>query len=190
MEPSRPLTRGISFRGYAENLARKPERDLVLAGVAPQTRALFEHRPEAYEWLDLAVNLDLFTAWERVAGAPAVRRMAYEAARDGISSYLRPVIELLLTTFEASPATLLTRADLLLRFYIRGQSLTYFPTGERAGTLHFRVAGLDPPRIFFEVWAGIILHAIEMCGARGAVAIKSVDRDGEDGVGELAIEWG
>jgi len=184
-----PLTRGGSFGAYVEKLRDRRALDAVLDRIAPETRPLVLHPPVATEWLPLRHNVNLFVAYESIAGADGVRQMTYEATRDAIAPPLQPVVELALATFGASPATIFARADLLLRFSVRGQKLTYTGWGSTGGALEFRVMGLRPPRVFYEAWAGLVLYVIELCGKTGTVRVSATHNEGDDGIGNVVVSW-
>jgi hypothetical protein len=184
-----PLTRGSSFGAYLENLRARRALDPVLDRVAPETRPLLVHPPATSEWLPLRHNVNLFVAYESLAGAEGVRRMAYEAGRDGLSDQLRPIVELTLGAFGTSPATLFARADLLLRFSVRGQKVVYSGWGTKRGAIEFHVLGLRPPPVFYEAWAGIVTYVIELCGEQGTARVSTTHADGDDGIGTVVVSW-
>ena len=189
MPPLEPLTRGASFGAYVEKLRERRALDAVLDRVVAETRPLLVHPPALSEWLPLRHNVNLFVAYEAFAGADAVRSLAYDATRDLIADQLRPVVELALSTFGASPATIFARADLLLRFSIRGQKVTYAGWGGTGGAIEFRVLGLRPPRVFYEAWAGLVLYVIELCGKTGTARVTATHNEGDDGIGKVLVSW-
>jgi hypothetical protein len=189
MQSKRAMVRGVSMQGYLEYLRGVGAFPGVLAVIAPRTRSVLLDPPLTTEWIELTHNLDLFAAYAEVAGADAVRRMAYAATRDSISWVLRPVVRSALHAFGSSPATLFSRSALLLRFSVRGQTFRYEPTGEKSGLLEIRTIGVHPPSSFFDAWAGIVEYVIEMCATTGAVEIGRLFTEGEDGVGELRVAW-
>ena len=184
-----PLTRGAQIAVYVEKLRAWGELDRVLPRVDSATRALMEHPPAASEWLPLRHNVDLFVAVDAILGPGRARALAYEAARDGLTVHLRPIVGLALAAFGASPATLFAHAETFLRFSIRGQKLTYESWNATSGALEIRVLGLQPPLPFFEAWAGIAAHAIELCGTPAAVSVAHIEPRSEDQVGTLHVAW-
>jgi hypothetical protein len=184
-----PLTRGGSFGAYVEALRAARALDTVLDRIAPETRPLLVNVPATTEWLPLRHNVNLFVAYDSFAGAEGVRRLAYEAGRAGLGEQARPVVELALGTFGPSPATIFSRADLLLRFSIRGQKVTYNGWGSTGGAIEFRVMGLRPPPVFFEAWAGIVAYVVELCGKTGTARVSATHTDGDDGIGSVVVSW-
>ncbi len=183
------MTRGAQLAAYVERLRRWGELDRIRAHVDPTTLALFERPPLASDWIPLRHNIAIFAAVEATLGLSRVRALAYEASRDAIDVVTRPVLELTLTAFGASPSTLLSRANILLRFSVRGQELTYRERTPKSGSLSIFVVGLNAPASFFEAWCGVTLATIDLCGAHGTATVTRVEARGEDALGELDVAW-
>lgn len=184
-----PLTRGVQFIAYVEVLRAWGELDRVVDAAAAATRPLMRALPRAAEWLPLQHNVDLFVAVDAALGPGRARAVTREASRRRLTDHVGPLVQLALSTFGVSPATLLTRGNLLLRFSIRDQELTYTPWTPTSGALEIRVLGLRPPPVFYEAWAGVVEHALDLCGASGTVAVHRREERGENGVGVLRVAW-
>jgi hypothetical protein len=184
-----PLTRGRQFVGYVERLRAWGELERVASQLDAATRLLVDLPPHATEWIPLQRNVSLFAAVEETLGPGRARALAYETVRSTLGPNLGPVIEVALSAFGASPRTLFTHANVLLRFGFRGQQVLFEEDGPTSGLLEIRVFSLRPPPAFYEAWSGIVLYAFDLCGARGDVSIGRLEERGNDGVGVLRVTW-
>jgi hypothetical protein len=189
MTVPRPLARGNTFRGYLEYLHRVDAFRSVLAAIPAETRPMLDDPPHGTEWIDIVHNLNLFRTYDAMGGPGAVRAMVYETTRDSSFFMVRPVVQMALSVFGMTPATLLSRAELFLRFNVRGQRFHFAPSGPRSGTIEIRLVGEHPPRAFFDAWAGIATYVFEVCGTKGTAEVREVEDEGTDGLGWLDLAW-
>jgi hypothetical protein len=190
MGEAEPQTRVAQLASYADRLRAWGDLERVLPRLPRATRALLESPPHEAQWVPLQHNVDLFVAVSEELGRERVRTLAHEAVRDAIAVPLRPVLEMTLSAFGTSPATLLTHAESLLRLRIRGQTVAYKASTPTSGVVTIVVHGLLPPIAFFEAWAGVVAYAFDLCSTPGEVTVMSVEPRGEDQVGHLFAEWG
>jgi len=90
---------------------------------------------------------------------------------------LEPIIQLSLSLLGASPASLYSRAHLMLAVISHGVTMTWTPAGQSGGTMQV-ACGDAVPAVSWAAWEGCFLYVLELAGATGTVGEARSAADG------------
>jgi hypothetical protein len=169
----------------AEKLSAFPA---VLDKLPADTRQALEALPLPAAWIDGMVLQDLMVAIDAVAGTVAARQVSLRAQETFIAPLLMPIVGGVLRVFGATPNSLLSRFDDLVRTQVRGMTFRWVLDGPRTGRMvvtfprkHNRPAGFIGVETSCE-------YMIRLCGLNGTVSRAEVTDEGA--VGTIRVEWG
>lgn len=180
---------GSVFRFTADWLAEKGLLGDVRAKASPTVRRILDQLPSAFSWQgpseleeiqqivyglspELCVDLG-HTASSRLAG-----------------SIIRPVLQMAMTLFGTSPATVFGNLDRFYSMAARGFAFTYEERAKNHGIVQATIRGAGIPPASFEVTRGNLLTVFDLCSASGAISAPEVVRHDEAGaVVRFAVQW-
>ena len=186
MSPARVRSyRGSLFRSYCDELRRTGSFEDVRRTASPALAGLLDDPRRAPSWIEAGPIDEVTAAIHARRGAEGVRELGYHAMKSGFTKVLEPIIHLAFS-IAGSPASLLSRAHLMLAVVARGASMEWKSAGPKAGTLTVRYEGQVPP-INFIAWEGCALYVLELARAKGTVGGARVSADGK--TAEIDVGW-
>src|SRR5436190_13191147 len=129
--------RASLFRSYCDELRRIGIFDQVKAGASAGLKLLLDDPRQAPSWMGPEPFDELAVAIEALRGREAMRELGYRVMKTGFTAVLEPIIHLALS-IAGSPASLFSRANLMLAVVSRGVEMTWKPAGKTAGTMSVR----------------------------------------------------
>lgn len=174
------------FSSYVNELRRTGLFDEVRAAASPQLAALLDNPRSAPPWIDPPPIEELTAAVHARRGREGVRDLGYQVMKNGFTAIFEPIIHLSLTLLGTSPASLLSRAPLMLSITSRGVEMNWLPTGPSGGTMEVRCAE-RVPAINWIPWEGTLAYALELAGFPGTVGESRPAADGHSC--EIDVSW-
>jgi hypothetical protein len=181
------LAKSSVLRGYVAQLEKSGKLGAVRARVSASTRALMDAPPPVTQWIDAAALEDVYEALGALEGAAGVRGLVRDAIRGSILPYVQPILQGILRVFGATPAALLSRADLAFRSTLQGVSVQFTPRPENAGEVVVRYAAHRAPPMAFVAWQGTLEVGLELCSTKGTVKLVEVLEGGA--AARFEVRW-
>jgi hypothetical protein len=178
--------RGTVFRSYCDELRRAGVFEKVRAGASSGLAALLDDPGRAPSWMGPAPFDEIMAAVCALRGREGVRELGYHVMKSGFTKVLEPIIHLSLSLMGASPASLLSRAHLMLSVVSRGVEMTWTQSNAHRGTMLVRCE--QPiPEITWAGWEGCFLYGLELARASGTVSPARAAADGRSC--EIDVSW-
>ena len=174
--PPRSFKRSL-FTSYLDVLQRTGLLVRVRAGAGAELAALLDRPRGAGPWMPGATFDELNAALEALAGREAVRQLGLNVMKRDFTLVLEPIIHLSLSLLGASPASLFSRAHLMLAVISHGVEMKWTPAGRSGGTMQV-VCGDAVPSISWAAWEGCFLYILELAAATGTVCEARSAADG------------
>lgn len=174
--PPRSFKRSL-FTSYLEDLQANGLLSRVRALASAELAALLDQPRDTEPWITAAPIDEMNAAVEALSGREAVRQLGLAVMKGGFTKVLEPIIHLSLSLFGASPASLFTRAHLMLAVVSRGVEMKWTPAGKTSGSMQVICGDVVPP-VSWAAWEGTFLYVLELAGATGTVGEARPAADG------------
>ncbi len=158
------------LRGYLAVLESESLLEAVRQRSSPATRAAIDDPPPASNWMPSAPAEEISVIVADIDGFERCRKISHTAAREGVVPLLRKAVEGFLRLFGATPATLLSRMDLLTRSTMEGIEYEWQSTDDHTGFITLRYPfRRHMPLATFHAAAGSLTVTFDLCGKRGSI---------------------
>jgi hypothetical protein len=181
----RSFSRSV-LRSHVEELHRSGRFAGVRAGASESLVALLDHPRDAQAWMDAAPFDELNAVVHGLHGRAGLRELLQHVMKSGFAKVLEPIIQLALTVFGATPASILGRSDTLLAVNTRGVWMKWASASATSGTVRVYCDDNVPP-ISWIAWEGILTHVVELAGASGTIGEARAAADGRSC--EIDMSW-
>lgn len=150
------MVKGGAMRATLALVAEGGLRDRVYGRASSAVRALFDDPPLASAWVDGGCMDEIEQILLEEAGVEKLQSISRGAALRGMGPMLRPIVEGLLRVFGASPASLASRAGMIVSQSAKGIEAGYTSTGATSGVLTLRFPHGRPPPGKFHSLVGVL----------------------------------
>lgn len=174
------------FTSYLDELRSAGLLGEVRARASTELRALLDAPRKAEPWMGPLPLDEINTAVAALGGREAVRRLGFQVMKRGFTTVMEPIIHVSLTLLGASPASLFSRAQLMLAVTSRGVQMEWVANGPASGTMHVVCGELVPPSSW-AAWEGCLLYGLELAGSSGTVGEARPAADGHSC--EIDVSW-
>lgn len=177
-------------RGILTTLVRKDMLAAVQRELSPSVRDSVSSLPPVSSFVPGVVAVELNVAIERAFGMPAVREVAFEAARDGVIPLLATAAQTTMRIFGVTPPALLSRMNTLAATTTRGIRYDYEPTDSKSGRLTVEYTGSsDLPLALFESTGGGLNTLFSMCSVDGSISKAVWVENGQRNATTFTVQW-
>ncbi len=176
------------FIGIRAILAREGRLERVTEAAGPTLKALLEHPPLASEWVSGTLMHELLIAIAANDGLDAVQRTTRRAVTESIVPLLRSYAGPMLRLFGATPHTIFSRLNDVMKLTNRGIDGGYRRGGERRAFVSFCHPAAGPMNAaMFASWRGSLEAILDFCDVRGTISPPVVNA-AKNGA-EFELEW-
>jgi hypothetical protein len=157
----------------------------VMENLPEASRRALQSSPLPTAWVDVTVMHDIVVSVEKVAGMDAVRTVSLQVQKAGTTPLLMPIIGGLMRLFGATPNTLLSRFDDLVKTQLRGAEFQWALDSPKSGRLTVTFPRTDTPRAAFVGFESGCRGILDLCKVQGEVELLEV----RGGVGVIRVRW-
>lgn len=187
MNPSGPRSFSRSvFDAHVVDLRRTGLFDGVRAIASDGMKALLDNPRSAAPWVGGPVFDELNELVFRLGGRAALRDLVCNAVHSGLVKVLEPLIQLSLKFLGGTPASLFSRADLLVAVNSRNVRMRWTPTSPVSGVMQV-LCGEQVPPVTWIAWEGVFKSMLELAGATGTIGEARAAPDGRGC--EIDLSW-
>ncbi len=182
---------GSVYRFTAEWLAANGLFGEVSGRASPTVRRLLEKPPSAFSWQGPSELEEIQQIVYSLSRGPELCvELGHVASTRLAGSIIRPVLQMALSLFGTSPATVFGNLDRFYSMAARGFTFTYEERGTSAGVVQALIRGPGIPEASFEVTRGNLLTVFDLCSTKGTIARPEVVRHDQAGaLLRLAVQW-
>jgi hypothetical protein len=176
------------FNGIQAILVREGRLDTIAQSAPPALRCLLAQPPLASEWISGAIMNEFLSAIAANYGLDTVQRVTRGAVNESMVPLMRSYAGALLRLFGATPHSIFSRVNDVMKLTSRGVDASYRRGGERrlfASFSHSAASALHPA--MFASWRGAMEAILDFCDVRGTVS-EPVVNSARNGA-EFEIEW-
>jgi hypothetical protein len=183
--------KGYIFTDFVAALSRMRCLDELQPRLSPRCQQLIRQPPIRTDWVDAALMQEILDGLFALKGDAGVRAFGRQVTRDGVG-VLEPIVQGIFRLFGTSPATLLSRMNLLNRGVMRNSSSEYVftSTSERSGVMEYILKNQpNTPRSTFVLLEGVLEQIVGLCRKKGEVSAAEIISDQKDGKARYQVSW-
>lgn len=182
---------GSVYRFTAEWLAEKGLFGEVRGRASPGVQRLLEKPPSAFSWQGPSELEEIQRIVYSLARGPELCvELGHVASTRLAGSIVRPVLQMAMSLFGTSPATVFANLDRFYSIAARGFTFSYEESARDRGVVQALIRGPGIPEASFEVTRGNLLTVFDLCSTNGTIAPPEVVRHDQAGaLVRLAVQW-